>query len=50
MDTTKRDTSTYTLLVNEFNARITTKTPADLQPKKSAYEKAKSFVLAQQEG
>jgi hypothetical protein len=50
MDTTKRDTSTYTLLVNEFNARITTKTPEPLKPKQSVYEKAKSFVLAQQEG
>lgn len=50
MDTTKRDTSTYTLLINEFNARITTKTPADPQPTQSVYEKAKSYVLAHQEG
>jgi hypothetical protein len=50
MDTTKRDTSTYTLLVNEFNARITTKTPEPLQPKQSIAERLRKYTLSHSEG
>jgi hypothetical protein len=49
MDTTKRDTSTRTLLVNEFNARITTKTPEPIQPKQSIADRLRKYTLAHRE-
>jgi hypothetical protein len=49
MDTTKRDTSTHTLLINEFNARITTRTPEPLQPKQSIAERLRKFTQEPQE-